>query len=188
MRIFMHLTQILLAALGLLAAVTASPALAPAARPADCAAKSATVVSMTMRNWDIWHAMSSTAHLKASFTITNPASGDEYRLRNMIFNEDGEWHVCSPLDQGKLLAACEYMMDMSDAKVYFKLSWRCDGYVDESLNPTRTSEPYANPRPGLLCTLRPSASICGRPRTCRCLYRRWSCRQNLRERDKGWQF
>ena len=95
-----------------------------AAASPDCAKNSANVTSVTLKDWDIWHSVSATAHLKSSFTISNPGPGEEYKLRNMPFIEDGDWHVCSPSDQ--LLSECQYRIDTEIGGIGFKLQWRCD--------------------------------------------------------------
>jgi hypothetical protein len=83
--------------------------------------------SMTMKTWDIWHAMSANAHLKGTFTIVNPGPGDEYKMRNMPYIEDGEWHKCEagtdPVP--KQLASCYYRHDNINAGIGFRFEWLC---------------------------------------------------------------
>ncbi len=52
-------------------------ALSAGKRP-DCTSTSLNITSMTLRSWDVVHAPSSLAHLKGTFNIFNPGTGEEY--------------------------------------------------------------------------------------------------------------
>jgi hypothetical protein len=110
--------------------VLASPAFQDAlllTKRAGCTADSLAVKSMTLKTWNIWHAMSASAHLLSTFTIFNPAVNTEYKIKNMPFVEDGDWHKCDvPADiVPKQLAACQYQLDTSNGGVNFQLQWIC---------------------------------------------------------------
>ena len=99
------------------------------ASPPNCASSSRNVTTMLLKVWDIYHAPSATAHLKGTFTILNPGTGDEYKIRAMPFLDDGFWHDCvagaDPVP--KQLVACQYQLDLVpiNTELDFQFQWLC---------------------------------------------------------------
>ncbi len=117
------LSSLLLGLCAALLQASATPVTELSGRGIDCAAKSQSVTHMTLKDWNIWHALSANAHLRSNFTIFNPGPEEEYRIKGMPFVEDGDWHNCDPVP-GKLVA-CQYMNDADIGGVGFHLSWTC---------------------------------------------------------------
>jgi hypothetical protein len=96
--------------------------------------RSCTINSLNITNlWLTRYALQSItagndSSLTGSFTLFNPGSGDEYKLRDIPIHDDGQWHNCisGALPVPWQLISCEYALSSSAKTIRFKIQWYCD--------------------------------------------------------------
>ena len=69
-----------------------------------------------------------TSSVIASLAFRNPGSGDEFRMAEVAFLADGNWHACNfgGAPYPWQLTGCQYMLDRAGRKLGFQLAWYCD--------------------------------------------------------------
>jgi hypothetical protein len=89
-----------------------------------CTENSQSLKSMMLKDWSVVHAPSPDGHLRGTFTIYNPGPDQEYKIRNIPYNDDGDWHVA--IGFPKELVGMQYCYNMTTNDFNFQLQWKCD--------------------------------------------------------------
>jgi len=93
----------------------------------SCTINSLNTSQLTLRQYDI-KSVGAGGPTHGSITLFNPGPGDEYKLRGVPIQGDGEWRECvadiDPLPWQ--LVSCEYLLNLATGAIGFKIQWYCD--------------------------------------------------------------